>query len=109
MGFFREPGDGGDYITKEEKATLAEQEREATFTVTGVKFLPGQGYKGGDKYDLYIQLDGEERTLSFGAGDVKTRDQDLDGLIAAFESGQVTGLDAFLVKKGQAFFIQDAE
>lgn len=106
MGLFREPGSGGAFITSPEKQTLAEQ--EVRFQVTGVAFRPGGGYKGSDGYAVYLLLDDEERTLTFGAGDVRTRDEDLDGVIEYFKEGGVP-FEAFITKRGQAYFIQDAD
>lgn len=81
MGFFDQYEDeGGDktYVTSAEKATLIEN--GTAFTITGVEFQKGQGYKGGDRYLLQIVLEDENRKLSFGTGTVDSRDRMLGAM-----------------------------
>lgn len=92
---------GAEFVGKEEKAELiASGER---FTVTGVRFKPKTQH--GDKYFVDIELDGEPRTLTFGAGGehaVTTRDDLCEALIKYFKSDDATPETGWLEKAGQA-------
>lgn len=61
--------DGGEYITKDEKRELINSGQP--FKATAVKFEPGEGYEGADRYVVTIDLDegpvvgDEERALTF--------------------------------------------
>lgn len=91
MGFFDTYEDeGGDktYIGKAEKADLIRN--KTAFAIESVTFEPGKGYQGGDRFLAIINLNGEERKLSFGAGSVESRDRMLTamGEFLASEEGQ---------------------
>lgn len=98
MGFFDTyeddgPADGGQYISKSEKAELIEN--GTPVTISKVEFQPEKGYKGSDRFLLTVTVDGseDERFLSFGTGTVDSRDRMLTAMqeyLSANEGQTVT-------------------
>lgn len=109
MGFFDTYEDeGGDktYVTSAEKATLIEN--GTSFSVNGVEFQKGQGYKGADRYLLTITLEGEDRKLSFGTGTVDSRDRMLGAMAEFLATDGATAPVVRIEKAGAAEVLRPA-
>lgn len=94
-----------NYVSKEEKEVLIKE--GITFTVRNVFTNEGQF---GPKYNLIIELDGEDRALSFVAGRVESRDRLLDAMMEYLDQeGDVEYPRCKLVRRGQSQLIVRAD
>lgn len=111
MGFFDSYKDegGASYITKEEKAVIAE--KGLPITVVRAWFTKDGGYQGKPGYKMVVEFDGEERSMSFGAESVPSRDRLLDELIDYLDVDEEAKPEDWaqpivsLSKAGQAYLI----
>jgi len=67
---------GGSWVGKEEKQELIDSATE--FSISAVIYDPTNKY--GPRYVVKFELDGEERSLGFGAESVESRDRMLASL-----------------------------
>lgn len=100
---------GASFIGSEEKKALADDGTE--FTIKGVYFREKGGYQGkSDAYVLTLDLDDEERALSFTAnlpeGGVPSRDRMLAEMVGYLDRDDAEPIEAKLVKKGQSFLLE---
>jgi hypothetical protein len=109
MGFWDtfEDESGYNWVGKAEKAALID-----TGTPIAIKRVFKRTSKFGPGYVVVVDLNDEERALSFGAESVESRDRLLDAMteyLATSDEGTV--VEAKIVKKGQSDLIQplDAE
>lgn len=106
MGFFDQYKDEGGlaYIGAEEKAALS----KAQTVLPIVRAWHGEG-QFGPKYVAIVEVDGEERAMSFGAGTVESRDRMFDALIEYFDSEEdVAPVNVVLTKVKQSWILKDA-
>lgn len=106
MGFFDEYKDvsGGSWVGKEEKAELIEA--GSVISVTSVIFDPTNKY--GERYVVKFQLDGEDRSIGFGAGTVESRDRMLSALSAYLDNNEGETVDLILTQKGRSVILEEA-
>lgn len=104
MAFKDEFKDTGslNYIGKEEKAELIESAEQ--FPVSQVFKAASAEY--GPKYNCIVELDGESRCLSFGAGSVESRDRMLDAMIDYLEENEGDEVPVYLEKNKQSILIR---
>lgn len=103
---FEEYKGGGAYLTEDEKKALAASNK--VFPIQSVEFQKGQGYEGRDRFLVAIEIDGDEKLLSFQQGAVVSRDEMLEALAKHLESSEGPEY-AKLVKAGRAFLFEGAE
>ena len=95
--------ESGNWIAAEEKAELAKQ--GVPLNVIRVYQATGEY---GPKYNVVIDLEGEERTLSFGAEKVPSRDRMFDAMIGYLESEEEHDpIVLKLTKVKQAYILKD--
>ena len=107
MGFFDSYKDEGglSYVGAEERIVF--NKNKTPFPILRVWHGEGQY---GPKYTLVIELDGEERALSFGAGKVESRDRMLDAMIEYLDTeDEVEFPKVVLTKVKQSWILVNAE
>jgi len=95
---------GTNFVGKEEKAVLAETE-----AVIPIKRIAKGQSKFGPRYLVFFDQKDEERTLSFSAESVESRDRTLDAMIeflAVAEEGST--VDSKLVLNGRSYILTPA-
>lgn len=99
---------GASFIGKDEKAVLVKNKtvlpivRAYAFTDTGNYPGPAQA--------VVVDLDGEERRMSFKTGTVETRDRMIEAMIAYFDENgdDAEPVEVVLERAGNAFLLRDA-
>jgi hypothetical protein len=94
--------ESGNWIAAEEKAELAKQ----GVPLNVVRIFQSTG-EYGPKYNVVIDLEGEERTLSFGAEKVPSRDRMFDAMIGYLEDEEAEPIVLKLTKVKQAYILKD--
>ena len=95
-------GAGKNFVSKEEKEVLIEEETPLVFT--SVSFGPS---KYGERFIAVTEIEGEERAIGFPAGTVESRDamlRDLQTYLA--EGGDPPSLK--IVRAGRALILENA-
>lgn len=106
MGFFDEFKDvsGGSWVGKEEKAELIAS--GAVLSVTDVIYDPTNKY--GPRYVVKFQLDGEDRSLGFGAESVESRDRMLAALAEYLDRNEGEHVDLIMEQNGRSVVLREA-
>lgn len=112
MGFFDNYQDEGglNYVDQEEKQALIKNDTPLTV----LRVFTGEGQYGA-KYNMVVELDGEERCISFGAGKVESRDRMFDAMIEYLDveeddkDPEWTNPVVKLVKVKQSILVRNAE
>lgn len=107
MGFFDEFDDtsGASFIKKEEKAVLLAN--ATPLPVVSVKYQATSKY--GPRYLLAVELEGEERTLSFNAESVESRDRMLDALKDYMSREDAEPVTVYIEQVGQSILVRNAD
>jgi hypothetical protein len=106
-GFFENYKDEGglSYIDAEEKAALIKG--AVPFTI--LRVFTGEGTYG-PRYTAVIELEGEQRGISFGAGKVQSRDSFFDAVLEYLDQDEEQEPIVVKLKKaGQAVLVVNAE
>ena len=111
MGFFStyEDDGGASFIGKEEKAALVKN--GTTLHIVRAYAFTDAGEYPGPALAIVVDLDGEERTMTFKRDSVPSRDRMINAMIEYFEAeGEAAEAVAVtLVRAGQAFLLRDAD
>lgn len=104
MAFKDEYKDTGglNFVGKEEKAELIDSAEQ--FPIRQV--FKGNSTEYGPKYNLIVELDGEERCISFGAGSVESRDRMLDAMIDYLDENEGEEVPVYLERQKQSILIR---
>lgn len=109
VGFFDEyPDEGGaSFLSKDEKAALVKSGK--TVKITNVYAFTDAGQYPGPAFMTILDVDGEERKLSFKRDSgVESRDRQLQNAIAWFAEHPDEPIEVVLTKAGNAFLFKPA-
>lgn len=99
-----EDGSGLSFVGQEEKETLIEDQ-----TTLAVLRVSKSNTKYGERFITVVELDGEERALSFSTGSVESRDRLLDSLMEYLNEDDAETPLVFLERVGRSILIRNAE
>jgi hypothetical protein len=106
MGFFDEFKDvgGGSWVGAEEKAEMIAS--ETVITVSDVIYDPTNKY--GPRYVVKFVLDGEDRSIGFGAESVESRDRMLAALSDYLDANEGETVDLVMEKIDRSVVLREA-
>ena len=106
MGFFDEFKDvsGGSWVGTAEKAELIDA--GTVLTVTDVIYDPTNKY--GPRYVVKFTLDGEDRSIGFGAESVESRDRMLAALADYLNANEGETVDIVMEQRGRSVVLSKA-
>lgn len=107
MGFFDEFKDtsGGSWVGAEEKAELIAS--GTVLSVTDVIYDPTNKY--GPRYVVKFSLDGEDRSIGFGAESVESRDRMLAALAEYLDANEGETTELIMEQVGRSVVLRAAE